>query len=132
MLLTRHCFVLGTFLLSVLLYVDRICISAAEGPVRRDLGLSDQQMGWVMSAFALGYFLCQAPAGFLADRFGARRVLVIVVVAWSLYLSMILRARFVVESARVLPAGMPAVVPQIAAARSGSPQRVPVGLVTGS
>ena len=34
--------------------------------------------------------------------------------------------------ARVLPGAMPAVVPQTAAERSGSPQRVPLGLVTGS
>ena len=34
--------------------------------------------------------------------------------------------------ARVLPGAMPAVVPHTAVARSGSPQRVPVGLVTGS
>jgi len=34
--------------------------------------------------------------------------------------------------ARVLPAGMPAVVPQTAVERSGSPQRVPFGLVRGS
>jgi MFS transporter, ACS family, glucarate transporter len=82
---TRYWFVGGTFLLSVLLYVDRVCISAAKDSVASDLGLSDRQMGWVLSAFALGYALCQAPSGMLADRFGARRVLTIVVVAWSLF-----------------------------------------------
>lgn len=82
---TRYWFVCGTFLLSVLLYVDRICISVAKDPVAAELKLSEQQMGWVMSAFALGYALCQAPAGMLADRFGARRMLTIVVVAWSLF-----------------------------------------------
>jgi MFS transporter, ACS family, glucarate transporter len=82
---TRHWFVFSTFLLSVLLYVDRVCISAAKDSVASDLGLSDRQMGWVLAAFALGYALCQAPSGMLADRFGARRVLTIVVVAWSLF-----------------------------------------------
>src|SRR5262245_61357786 len=82
---TRYWFVVGTFLLSVLLWVDRICISVAKGPVTHDLNLTDAQFGWVMSAFALGYALCQAPGGMLADRFGARRVLVAVVTVWSLF-----------------------------------------------
>src|SRR5574341_888027 len=81
----RYVFVAGTFLLSVLLYVDRVCISAAEKPVARDLGLTDRQMGWVLSAFALGYALFQMPAGLLADRFGPRRVLTAVVVFWSIF-----------------------------------------------
>jgi ACS family glucarate transporter-like MFS transporter len=74
-----------TFSLSLLLYVDRICISAAEGPLSADLGLSREQMGWVMSAFALGYALFQAPSGWLADRYGPRFVLTMVVIFWSLF-----------------------------------------------
>ena len=45
MIRTRHLFVLVTFLLSVLFYVDRVCISAAKGPIGHDLNLSDTQMG---------------------------------------------------------------------------------------
>ncbi len=81
----RAWLVLGTFCLSVLLYVDRVCISAAKEPIAQDLGLTDKEMGWVLSAFALGYALCQAPAGILADRFGPRRILTAVVVFWSLF-----------------------------------------------
>ncbi len=50
----RHLLVLGTFLLAMLLYVDRVCISAAKDAITADLGLSDTQFGWVLSAFALG------------------------------------------------------------------------------
>ena len=49
-------------MLSVLLYVDRVCISSAKGSVSTDLGLSETQMGWVFSAFALGYALLQTPS----------------------------------------------------------------------
>lgn len=77
--------VVGTFSLSLLLYVDRICISAAEGPISSELGLRPEHMGWVMSAFALGYALFQAPSGWLADRFGPRLVLTAVVIFWSLF-----------------------------------------------
>jgi ACS family glucarate transporter-like MFS transporter len=85
---TRHLLVLGTCLLAVLLYVDRVCISTAEGPIRHELQLTDTEFGWALSAFALGYALCQTPAGMLADRFGPRRVLAAVVIAWSLFTGM--------------------------------------------
>lgn len=81
----RFQLVLLTFLLSILLYVDRVCISAAEGPISSDLGFSDKQMGWILSAFALGYALFQTPSGILADRLGPRAVLSAVVSFWSLF-----------------------------------------------
>jgi MFS transporter, ACS family, glucarate transporter len=81
----RYLLVLAAFLLMVLLYVDRACISVAKGDVARDLGLSNPQMGWVFGAFSLGYALCQTPAGLLADRLGPRRVLATVVAFWSLF-----------------------------------------------
>ena len=81
----RHLLLLGTFLLSVLLYVDRACISTAKGDITRDLELSDTQWGWVMAAFALGYALFQTPTGAIADRFGPRVLLTSVVVLWSVF-----------------------------------------------
>jgi ACS family glucarate transporter-like MFS transporter len=81
----RYLLVLGTFWLAVLLYVDRVCISAAEGPIRDELKLSEKEFGWAMSAFALGYALCQTPAGMLADRYGPRVVLMAVVTLWSVF-----------------------------------------------
>jgi len=47
--------------------------------------LTDKQFGWVLSAFALGYALFQTPSGWLADRFGPRRILTSVVALWSLF-----------------------------------------------
>src|SRR5262245_21750130 len=69
----------------MLLYVDMVAVSAATGPVTGELGLSDTQFGWVLSAFALGYALFQTPGGTLADRFGPRIVLAGVVTLWSLF-----------------------------------------------
>src|SRR4029453_5373648 len=74
-----------TFALSMLLYVDRVAISTARGPITSELGLSDTQFGWVLSAFALGYALFQAPGGLVADRFGARVALAAVVTLWSVF-----------------------------------------------
>lgn len=82
---TRYWFVFGTFTLSLLLYIDRVCISAAKSPIAESLSLTDTQMGWVLSSFALGYALFQTPSGILADKFGARRVLAIIVTIWSIF-----------------------------------------------
>ncbi|HLP37616.1 MFS transporter [Lacibacter sp.] len=81
----RFIFVLGTFFLTLLLYVDRICISVAKDPIAKSLDLSKEQMGWVLSAFALGYALFQTPGGMLADKLGARKVLTVIVIVWSLF-----------------------------------------------
>jgi ACS family glucarate transporter-like MFS transporter len=74
-----------TFLLSMLLYVDRVAISTARNPVTSELGLSDTQFGWILSAFALGYALFQVPSGVLADRLGPRVVLSGIVTVWSIF-----------------------------------------------
>jgi MFS transporter, ACS family, glucarate transporter len=84
----RFCLILGAFLVSVLMWVDRACISAAKSSIAADLQFSDQQMAWVMGAFSLGYALFQVPSGRLADRFGARIVMTAVCLAWSLLTAM--------------------------------------------
>ncbi|GAA4469550.1 MFS transporter [Nibrella saemangeumensis] len=80
----RYFIIFCTFLLALLLYIDRICISVAKAPIVADLQLTEQQMGWVLSSFALGYALLQTPSGRLVDRFGPRRVLSGIVTFWSL------------------------------------------------
>lgn len=81
----RYRLVAMTFALSMLLYIDRVAMSTARGPVTQELQLSDTQFGWVLSAFALGYALFQTPAGALADRLGPRAVLTSLVLIWSLF-----------------------------------------------
>lgn len=81
----RYQMVSATFILSMIVLFDRILISVAKEPVSESLNLSDKQMGWVLSIFALGYALFQTPSGYLADRFGPRKILVAVVSIWSLF-----------------------------------------------
>ncbi|GDY08684.1 MAG: MFS transporter [Planctomycetota bacterium] len=81
----RHLIILLLTLMSVLLYLDRFCVSFAGDYIKEDLGLSQTQMSWFLSLFFWSYALSQVPAGWLADRFGARRMLSIYVVAWSLF-----------------------------------------------
>lgn len=79
----RYWVAAGMFLLALLLYIDRVCISVAKDPIAADLDLSDKAMGWILSAFALGYALMQVPSGMMADRFGPRKVLAGIVTFWS-------------------------------------------------
>src|ERR1017187_2519769 len=80
----RWAVVAALFSLAMLTIVDRVAISAAKGDMSRELGLSDVTFGLIFGSFALGYALFQIPAGYFADRFGPRRVVTAVVVAWSL------------------------------------------------
>lgn len=41
------------FLLSIVTYVDRVCIGSAAVDMQRDLGLTDVQLGLIFSAFSL-------------------------------------------------------------------------------
>ncbi len=82
--MSRHLVVFGLFILSLITYIDRVCISSAKSAIAADLVLSDQAMGLAFSAFALGYALAQIPSGWLADRFGPRLALAGIVSAWSL------------------------------------------------
>jgi ACS family glucarate transporter-like MFS transporter len=84
----RHGVVFALFVLSLITYIDRVCISAATGPISTDLQLSDSAMGLVFSAFALGYALAQIPSGWFADKAGPRVALAVVVGLWSVLTSL--------------------------------------------
>ncbi len=71
--------------LGVITFIDRINISVAGDSIMTDLGLSESQWGWVLSAFILSYSLFQIPLGLWGDKKGQRRVLTFVVLWWSLF-----------------------------------------------
>src|SRR5262245_26166425 len=70
--------------MSVLLYIDRFAITPITPTIRSELNLDKEQFGRAVGAFFLIYALCQVPAGWLSDRFGARGTLALYVVCWSL------------------------------------------------
>jgi ACS family glucarate transporter-like MFS transporter len=74
--------------LSLITYLDRICIMRARADVQHDLGFSTTQMGWVFAAFSLGYMLFEVPGGMMGDAWGPRRVLTRIVLCWSFFTAM--------------------------------------------
>ncbi|WP_282122957.1 MFS transporter [Algibacter mikhailovii] len=81
----RYGFFAGSFLITLLLYIDRVCISSAKDSISAELNLTDIQMGWVLSAFALGYALFQVPGGAMGDKYGVRKVMTSIMVLWSFF-----------------------------------------------
>ncbi|MBI3472435.1 MAG: MFS transporter [Candidatus Solibacter usitatus] len=71
--------------LAVITYIDRVCISQAIIPIEKELGLTPTQKGYVFGAFTLAYALFEIPGGYMGDVMGARRVLMRIVVWWSVF-----------------------------------------------
>ncbi len=70
--------VLGVLCLMYLaLYVDRVNIATLAPKISADLHLSNTQFGLAVSAFAYPYALIQLFGGWISDRLGARRMLLI-------------------------------------------------------
>ena len=82
---TRYWLIAFAILLAVIQYIDRVCISQAMPDIARDLRLSDTQKGAVFMAFGLAYALFEIPTGWMGDKWGARKVLVRVVLWWSFF-----------------------------------------------
>lgn len=85
----RHLVVAVAVLMSVLLYLDRYCVSFAERFIKEDLSLTETQTALFLSLFFWSYALGQVPCGWLGDRFGVRAVLALEILAWSLFTALI-------------------------------------------
>ena len=71
--------------LSGILYLDRICISAALGKISEELNISNTGGSLVLMAFTLAYGLFEVPTGRWGDRLGARRILTRISLWWSAF-----------------------------------------------
>lgn len=94
--------------------LDRYVINYAIVFIGKDLMLTNTETGLVLSAFFLGYAIMQIPGGILADKYGAKRVIVLAIfalsfftgltaVAWSLVSLIIIRFLFGVFEAGFQP-----------------------------
>src|SRR5437879_9442843 len=81
----RHLVLILLVVLSIITYLDRVCIAVAGPRMQRELGISPERWGWVLGAFVLSYGLFEIPTGALGDRMGQRKVLTRIVVWWSVF-----------------------------------------------
>ena len=73
------------FAITTINYADRATISIAGPEIKKELGLSAVQMGFIFSAFAWSYVLAQLPGGWLLDRFGSKITYFFSIFLWSTF-----------------------------------------------
>jgi MFS transporter, ACS family, glucarate transporter len=81
----RYWVVVFAVTLAILSYIDRVSISQAAKRIQTDLQLDDQEIGAIFGAFGLAYALFEIPGGWLGDWLGARKVLIRIVLCWSVF-----------------------------------------------
>src|SRR5713226_6777748 len=69
--------------LAVITYIQRLGFATGAPEIKKSLGLNDEQVGDLMAVFLVAYGIFQMPGGLLGDRLGARNVLTILVLGWS-------------------------------------------------
>jgi MFS transporter, ACS family, glucarate transporter len=73
------------FIVTTINYADRATISIAGPELKKLLGLSSVQMGYIFSAFAWSYVVAQLPGGWLLDRYGSKITYFFSIFLWSLF-----------------------------------------------
>ena len=81
----RYWVIVFAVTLAILSYIDRVAISQAAPVISRDLNLTQSQMGYIFSAFAVAYALFEIPGGWMGDYMGPRKVLMRIVIWWSAF-----------------------------------------------
>jgi sugar phosphate permease len=69
--------------MSFILYIDRVNLSTAAGPIQKEFGLTNTELGIALSAFAWSYAVFQIIGGWLGDRFGPRITLALCALIWT-------------------------------------------------
>ncbi|KAF1046473.1 MAG: putative sulfoacetate transporter SauU [Herbaspirillum frisingense] len=68
--------------MSFILYLDRVNLAAAAGPIKDELGLSNTTLGVAFSAFGYTYAVFQIIGGWFADKLGAKKTLIVCGSIW--------------------------------------------------
>ena len=75
---------LSMMLVSLISYIDRNTLALLAPTILRELGLSAQQYGFIVSAFSIAYMFSNPLWGYWLDRWGMRRGMSLAVLTWTL------------------------------------------------
>lgn len=103
----RWVLIFWIFLVSAVAYLDRVNLSIAKRAITNQFHLDNTRLGWVFTAFLLGYAFFQAPAGRLADRIGPRLIIMLGVIWWGIFTVLI----------TLIPSDLPGLLPMLMAIR---------------
>jgi ACS family glucarate transporter-like MFS transporter len=81
----RYLLVFWLLVLSTIAFLDRTNISIAGVQIAKEFKIDNPHLGWIFSAFLVGYAGFQIPGGVLVRRFGPRRVLSYCVIFWGIF-----------------------------------------------
>lgn len=71
-------------LASFIAYILRTNVSIVGESMMQDLGMTERHLGYVFAAFAAGYAIFQFPGGLIGDRYGPRKTIAAIAIAWTL------------------------------------------------
>jgi MFS transporter, ACS family, glucarate transporter len=66
-------------------FLDRVALSSASSNIMDNLHINTIQWGWILGMFTLAYASFEIPNGWLGDKFGGKKILIRVVLWWSLF-----------------------------------------------
>src|SRR5690348_7890757 len=81
----RYLLVVWLMVIGGIAFMDRTNISIAGIQMGREYHIDNTHLGWVFSAFLIGYATFQVPGGILARKWGARKVLTLCVIWWGVF-----------------------------------------------
>jgi sugar phosphate permease len=71
--------------LAMIMYIDKIAISAVGTSITGELGIDEKRWGLILAAYSLGYGLLEIPVGMMVDKFGPKITLIRIVIWWSFF-----------------------------------------------
>ena len=85
---------------SFMSWFNRVSMSAAyDERIKVELGISEQEIGWVYSALLIAYMVFMTPGGWLADRIGPRKALALMGFGSALFVALTGMVGFVAQTA---------------------------------
>lgn len=81
----KHIILAVLFLGWCLSYLDRMAMNVSIVEIAKEFSLSPSALGVVLSSFFAGYALMQVPGGWLADKYGSRKIVVVSIIFWSIF-----------------------------------------------
>lgn len=81
----KHIILSLLFLGWCLSYLDRMAMNVSIVEIAKEFNLSPSALGVVLSSFFAGYALMQVPGGWLADKYGSRKVVTVSIIFWSIF-----------------------------------------------
>ncbi|MHB1020838.1 MAG: MFS transporter [Acidobacteriaceae bacterium] len=70
---------------SVITFLDRLAIAVSGPSIQKEMHISPERWGWILSAYVFAYGIFEIPSGVLGDKFGQRRELTRITVWWSFF-----------------------------------------------